>query len=152
MNIYQNEHLTISLESHIHVIQQKWEGVPSSENFYKGCLISMNLAIKHQIRKWLLDQRELMMFNPKDLQWCTQKWLPELIRQLGANMKIAVVLQDMNQFGKLGSDILLRAGFAMNPYLESRYFLDNEEAKEWLITKRKNTLLQFKALRQTGFH
>ncbi len=135
MRAYHNEHITIFLERRIHLLHQVWTGIPTSENFYEAYTTSLNLAVHYQVKKWLIDQSGLAMFNPKDLQWWIQQWLPEAARHLSSKSKVAIIQQDLNQFGKLGSDRLLRAVFTLNPNLKSRYFLQEDEAREWLVPK-----------------
>jgi hypothetical protein len=44
------------------------------------------------------------------------------------------VLNEPNQFGKLGTDLMLRAAMKTNAALMSRYFLDEDTARQWLVT------------------
>ncbi|CAA9275661.1 MAG: hypothetical protein AVDCRST_MAG95-3009 [uncultured Adhaeribacter sp.] len=137
MKVYHNEQITIFLEKRIHLLHLVWTGIPTSENFYNAFIASLQVAVQHQVKKWLIDQRNLTMFNPKDLQWWIQQWLPEAARHLSSKSKIAIIQHDLNQFGKLGSDRLLRAVFALNANLKSRYFLQEDEAREWLVPKNR---------------
>ncbi|CCH53742.1 hypothetical protein BN8_02863 [Fibrisoma limi BUZ 3] len=134
MKMYQNDHVVVAVEYHAHLLQQVWQGLPSSENYREASLVSLQLAEKHHLSRWLIDQQQLRQFNPMDLQWFTQQWLPEAIYRLPARVRIAVVLTDLNQFNKLGSDLVLRAAFDMNPAIASRYFLDTASARAWLST------------------
>lgn len=117
----------------VHLIQQKWIGVPSSENFRNGCRISFTLARRHQIKRWLIDLQDLRIFNPVDLHWFMQTWLPQSATSLHRSVRIAIVLTDQNQFGKLGADLVLRASGNLNDTLASRYFTDADSAQQWLI-------------------
>lgn len=133
MKSYQNEHLTIIVECGVHLLQQQWVNIPSGESFRQGSQLTLSLARHHQIKRWLIDLRQLRMFNPTDIQWFIQHWLPKAVVLLQHNVRIAVVLNDANQFGKLGADLILRASTTLNDTLTSRYFTDTEEARLWLM-------------------
>lgn len=136
MEIYQNEHVTLTVACHIHLIGQTWVGVPSSESYRAGSLAALYLAEQHQLKRWLIDQRQLRMFRPKDLQWFIEEWLPLAVARLTDNVAVAIVLTDLNQFSKLGSDLVLRAALGLNPQLQSRYFTDMAEARTWLTARK----------------
>lgn len=132
MKTYHNEHVTIAVACHIHLICQTWSGVPSSESYRDASLVALKLTEHHQLKRCLIDQRQLRMFRPKDLQWFIQELLPMTADLLPRDMQLAIVLPDLNHFSKLGSDLTLRAGLAINPSLRSRYFTDKQEAWNWL--------------------
>ncbi|MBO0952610.1 hypothetical protein [Fibrella forsythiae] len=133
MKTYRNEHAVILVDGGVHLIQQVWTGVPSSENFRDGSIASLTLAKRHHIKRWLVDLRTLRLFNPIDLQWFVKSWLPEAVHDLPQNGRVAILLNEYNQFGKLGADLLLRASTNQNPALSSRYFLSDQEARDWLL-------------------
>ncbi|WP_461043080.1 hypothetical protein [Spirosoma harenae] len=135
MKTYQNEHVRVEVDCSVHLLQQVWFDVPTSENFRDGSLATLALAKRHQVKRWLIDLRRLRLFNPIDLQWFIQHWLPQSNAGIGLSNRvcIAIVLTDLNQFGKLGSDLLLRAAGNLNSSLSSRYFIDGENARQWLL-------------------
>ncbi|QDK79815.1 hypothetical protein EXU85_14825 [Spirosoma sp. KCTC 42546] len=137
MKTYQNEHVRVEVDCSIHLLQQTWSGLPSSENFRDGSLAIMALAKRHQVNRWLVDLRQLRLFNPVDLHWFIQHWLPQATAEhtMPQHARVAVILNDLNQFGKLGSDLLLRASGNQNGSMASRYFVGNEDAREWLLRK-----------------
>ncbi|WP_338870719.1 hypothetical protein WBJ53_23500 [Spirosoma sp. SC4-14] len=133
MKTYQNEHLTILVDCGVHLLQQTWVGLPSSENFKNGSQMSFTLAQRHQIKRWLIDLQALRIFNPVDLHWFVQNWLPNATLSLPHAMRVAIVLSDQNQFAKLGADLILRASGSMNERLTSCYFTDTDSARQWLL-------------------
>lgn len=133
MRKYQNEHTTVMVEGGVHLIRQTWTGLPSSENFRNGALTVLTFAKQHHVKRWLIDLRTLRLFNPTDLHWFVKNWLPEADRTLPKHGRVAILLNDYNQFGKLGADLILRAATTLNPTLTSRYFLGDKEARDWLI-------------------
>ncbi|MVM35198.1 hypothetical protein GO755_34560 [Spirosoma sp. HMF4905] len=135
MKTYQNEHVMVEVDCSIHLLQQTWVGLPSSESFRDGSLAILALAKRHQVKRWLIDLRQLRLFNPTDLHWFIQHWLPQANSGpiLPQNARVAIVLNDLNQFGKLGSDMLLRASGSLNASLASRYFVGNEDPQQWLL-------------------
>jgi hypothetical protein len=135
MKTYRNEHVTVIVDCGVHFIQQTWTGLPTSESFQNGTLAIMALARKHQPKRWLIDLQELRLFNPIDLQWFIQEWLPRATLYLPHNIRVAIILNDLNQFGKLGADMILRASARQNDALVSRYFVGNEEARQWLMLR-----------------
>lgn len=133
MKTYANEHVIVTVDGGVHLLRQTWVGLPTSRLFREGCLASLALAERHHVKRWLIDLRQLRIFNPVDLQWYVQRWLPEAMLRLPHNISIAIVLSETNQFGKLGADLMLRATLKMNNTLTSRYFLEEEAARQWLI-------------------
>ena len=136
MNVYQNEHVTISVDCSMHLICQTWTGVPTSDSFRTGELMALQLAEDHHLKRWLIDQQQIRLIKPKDLQWFAQEWLPQAACRLPQGRQVAIVLTDLNQFCKVGCDLCLRAAFATNTGLQSRYFTDRQHAHNWLTAKK----------------
>lgn len=137
MKTYQNEHLTVHLECSVHLLQQTWVGLPTSESFRDGAMISMALARRHQIKRWLIDMRQLRLFNPMDLHWFIQHWLPQATIRLTNDARIALLLNDLGQFSKVGSDLIIRASTQLNTELACRYFVDDPSSRYWLLEKER---------------
>ncbi|GAB3977521.1 hypothetical protein GCM10028806_39200 [Spirosoma terrae] len=133
MKSYQNEHVALTVDCSIHLLSQTWIGIPSSDNFQQGSRVSFVLAQRHQIKRWLIDLQDLRLFNPTDLQWFIHHWLPKAEQTLSHTSRIAIVLNDLNQFSKQGSDLIVRASMSINPLVMSRYCLSKKEARQWLL-------------------
>lgn len=133
MKTYQNVHVRVRVDCSVHLLQQTWIGLPTSENFRDGSLASMALAKRHQITRWLIDLRQLRLFNPVDLHWFIQQWLPQSRSGLPHKVRVAIVLTDLNQFSKMGSDLIIRALTSTNNALSCRYFIDDADASNWLL-------------------
>jgi hypothetical protein len=133
MKTFRNEHVTIVVEGGVHLLTQQWIGIPTQAHFQEGSLMTLKLGRRHQITRWLIDLSQLRLFNPTDLQWFTHNWLPKAVLYLPQNVRVAVVLNDLNQFSKLGADLMLRASINLNETLASRYFVSDEEARQWLL-------------------
>lgn len=125
----------VEVDCSIHLLQQTWVGLPTSENFRDGSLAILALAKRHQIKRWLIDLRQLRLFNPMDLHWFINHWLPQANSGmvLPQHARVAIILNDLNQFGKLGPDMILRASGALNQSLSSRYFVGDEDTRPWLL-------------------
>lgn len=134
MKTYRNEHVTVEITGNVHLLTQTWHGLPSSASFREGFQMSLWLARRHHVSRWLIDLRTLRLFNPIDLQWFSQWYcLPEIATGGQPEVRIAFILNDPNQFAKAGSDRLMRLSAGQNPTLSSRYFLDADEARAWLM-------------------
>jgi len=134
MKTYQNEHVTVVTQCSVHLLQQTWIGLPTSENFRDGSLATIALAKRHQIKRWLIDLRQLRLFNPTDLHWFIQHCIPQSSSGLPQKARIAIVLTDLNQFSKLGSDLILKSLLMVNSELSCRYFLANDDTQPWLMS------------------
>lgn len=134
MITYENEHASIQIDCSIHLLKQTWIGVPSSEHFRDSSLAALALAKRHQVKRWEIDLRQLRMFNPIDLLWFIQQWIPQASKTLTATARIAIVLNDANQFGRLGSDLLIKAFTAQNNLLSFRYFIGTTDTHFWLMS------------------
>ncbi|AUD02780.1 hypothetical protein [Spirosoma pollinicola] len=133
MKTYQNEHVMVNVECGIHLLQQTWTGIPTSENFRDGSLAIMALAKRHLIKRWSINLQQLRMFNPVDIHWFIQQWLPQSNPGLPQQVRVAVILTDLNQFSKLGADMVIRASTSLNEQCSSRYFIDDNESRQWLL-------------------
>lgn len=133
MKTYSNEHVMVTVDCGVHLLHQTWLGLPASRPFRDGCSASLTLAERHRVKRWLIDLRQLRIFNPVDLQWYVQRWLPQAMLRLPQSLTIAIVLSETNQFGKLGADLMLRSALKLNNALMSRYFLDEDAARQWLL-------------------
>lgn len=134
MKTYQNEHVWVLVECNVHLLTQTWIGLPSSENFRDGTLATLALAKRHQVKRWQIDLRQLRLFNPTDLHWFVQHWLPQASQGLSRQARVAIIVSDFNQFGKLGSDLIIRASLALNHELTCRYFVDDDDVHAWLMS------------------
>lgn len=133
MKTYCNDHVTVTMDCSVHLLQQTWVGVPTSRHFREASWISIQLAQQHQAKRWLIDLRLLRQFSPIDLHWFVQEWLSDTVQHLPQSVYVAVILREPHQFGKLGADLLLRAAMRVNKALASRYFLDEDDARQWLL-------------------
>lgn len=134
MKTYQNEHLRIQVDCGIHLLQQTWVGVPNQANFRDGALATLALAKRHQVSRWVIDLRDLRLFNPIDLHWFIRQWLPQAHPGLPRRARVAIILTDLNQFSKVGADLILKASMSVNSSLSCRYFVDEETSRQWLLT------------------
>ncbi|GAB4025176.1 hypothetical protein [Spirosoma koreense] len=141
MKTYRNEHVQVRVECSIHLLEQSWVGLPSSDHFRDASLAILALAKRHQIKRWQVDLRQLRLFNPVDLHWFVQHWLPQASAGLTPTAQVAIILNDVNQFGKLGSDLIIRESMAVNPHLSCRYFTGQQEASRWLLRHSQPTPL-----------
>ncbi|UFH52340.1 hypothetical protein [Spirosoma sp. KNUC1025] len=137
MKTYQNEYVQVQVDCSVHLLQQRWTGIPDSENFRDASLAILALAKRHQVMRWEIDIQQLRLFNPMDLHWFIEHWLPQSNSGLLQKAKIAIILKDTNQFSKLGTDMLIRASMAVNPNLSCRYFLAGEDSDDWLRSSFK---------------
>lgn len=92
MITYQNDHVSMRVEGGIHLLQQVWMGLPSTDNFTDGALTTLVLAKRHHIKRWLIDLRLLRLFNPTDVHWFVQRWLPRVPNDLPKDSRVAIVL------------------------------------------------------------
>ncbi len=124
----------VQVDCSVHLLRQTWMGIPSSTSFRDASLAILALAKRHQIKRWQVDIQQLRLFNPVDLHWFIQHWLPQASPGLPSSPKVAIILNDFNQFAKLGTDLLLRASSAVDPGLSCRYFIDGDDTYQWLMS------------------
>src|SRR5690349_934297 len=60
----------------------------------------LQIAKKHRIKRWLLDQREMGAMAPADMKWVVEDWYPRSVKVLGKQRRSAIVLSK-NIFGEV---------------------------------------------------
>ncbi len=112
------------------ILEIFWKGLTSSEEFRKAGHKIVDIALKWGIRKWLIDQKSMMIF-PKDFDWALQELYPVLSNSLGKEAFVSIVLAQ-NYYGEYAVKQALKQFFPQGS-LSAAYFENHEAAYQWLI-------------------
>ncbi|WP_461491202.1 hypothetical protein [Pontibacter sp. HJ8] len=115
-----------------------WNGHVSGAEFRESTLLCLDLIDRYELRGWLGDNRKMDSFEPADLQWSLEVFVPHMVagpvlrianlpsEQEGNRKALQVMLDKKNQ---LGQKLLIRD------------FASEAEAMKWLreATEEDNT-------------
>ena len=124
------EYVAISLDHHESLMSIRWLKPPISRQYRYGMLKAGRALLEHKLERVLLNNQRLGMLTLED-----QGWLVTSAIQLlpGSNLKKLAVVTSSDALQQMSSDTIgYKLREAKLPY-EARYFLAEEEAREWLF-------------------
>lgn len=125
------KHYRVSYLNDIKCAMIQWTGMPSSDEFMRGCNTALEVMQKNGVSKILVDNSSATLFTIKDQQWLNNEWLPRA-EKVGYRYS-ATVLGDSDAFVKFAAKNI--ASKRDQNKFEGKFFKTVNEAKEWLNTK-----------------
>lgn len=127
------ENLLVLYEADRKVLLVNWEGEINSLNIRKGYDIVMQQVKLLRPRKILLDFHNRFSIRRRDQRWVFSTFFPEILRTVGDNVFVAIVLPVALYHGlvaDMNGDELMHN----NSFLIIHHCLYREEAFRWLET------------------
>jgi hypothetical protein len=120
----------VRLNPEVPFLQIKWRSVVKGEQYREVLNLVLDIMRQEKVKKFINDDRDLPMIDPKDASWAANEWLPNAVA-LGYG-KVAVV-QNKEFFKKMPTNKM--ASGATEFYegmIVLSYFKTVREAEEWL--------------------
>ena len=96
----------------------------------------IQLSAEHNIEGWFVDATDMEELDPADLQW-TLEQMPKLLMSTNVTKIARLVSQSLMYEAKL--NLLFSNAIAdQNLPIRVRFFTDEDDAMEWLISVNKN--------------
>ena len=89
--IYEHEQVKLIYSQQNGLVKITWKGKISLEIYQEALNSCLELMKNHQIRRLLVDQREVQPLSEAAQKWLYKVWFPELIMQVGANIRLAIL-------------------------------------------------------------
>lgn len=135
MEVYKSESCVVEhIEEHLSLRCSK---VLHSGEFREGLLKALQYARDNQIKKWLLDLREIGKLSEAEETWVQVQLFPQIMMHLGMDNYVAVVMDErcyaniVNESGLLGLK-------SYNSFIIINTFYQMEDAVTWLEGKHSN--------------
>ena len=124
------EYVAISLDHHESLMSIRWLKPPVSRQYRYGMLKAGRALLDHKLERVLLNNQRLGMLTLEDQGWL----ITSAIRMLpGSNLRKLAVITSSDALQQMSSDAIgCKLKEAKLPY-DARYFLTEEEAREWLF-------------------
>lgn len=127
------ENLSVSYDADKKVLLVNWEGEVSSSSIRKGYNIVMQQVKLLRPRKILMDFHNRFSIRRRDQRWVFSTFFPEVLRTVGDNLFVAIVLPVALYHG-LVADMSGDELMHNNNFLIIHHSLYREEAFRWLET------------------
>ena len=127
---YENQYVKIELDEALTTLVHTWRGFAKGDAYREAWEESLKLAKTHNIKRWLINQRDLKGISTEDLRWTNEEWVPKSHREIGADRFTAVVLSE-NIFDELA--LKKSATTLRKDGIIAGYFAQEEFAKQWLV-------------------
>lgn len=126
--IFDQNHLTIFHKPELKQIHLKWKGFATSAQFREALEIALEVVKERGVENWLGDLKHMQMIHPQDEDWATNSWFPAIAATGLKKMAIVTSLDYLN------NNSVKRMVNTTSPRFnfESRYFVDAEQAAQWL--------------------
>ncbi len=122
--------ITISWDASSNSVQATGYGFIDGAKLRNAMNEGLKLLAEKKSSKWLADMREQKIVTQEDQEWTVQEWTP---KAANAGLKKAAIVIPKSALGALTiKKITNRVG---NSELETAYFDNLEEARQWLRTK-----------------
>lgn len=126
---YENQYVKIELDETLSVLVHTWRGFAQGEDYRNAWETSLQLAKTHNIRHWLINQRDLKGISTEDRRWTNEEWVPRSNQEIGAERFTAIVLSE-NIFDEVA--LKKSANSLRKDGIVAGYFAKEEFAKQWL--------------------
>ncbi|MGE4287989.1 MAG: hypothetical protein AB7E36_04820 [Salinivirgaceae bacterium] len=124
------EHCTIEYLSEVPCAMIRWNGLPPSDEFRKGCMAVLDLMKIHGLTKIITDNRQAKVFKIEDQRWLNDEWLPQA-QQLGYRYS-AVLVKEHDPFITFAVKNIMAKRETSK--FEAQFFSQPENAIQWLKT------------------
>ena len=127
--LYDKEHLTIYFESEHNLIRLKWKKFFTSEQYREGLTIALESANELNAGLWLANLKNMEAIAPADEDWSIEEFFPRLGKTGLQKLAIVTSLDFFNNTS------VKRIVTSSQPYVnfETRYFVDEIDARAWLL-------------------
>ena len=129
MTPFENQYVTITIDESLQTLVHTWRGFAQGEDYRNAWEESLKLAQQHNLKRWLINQRDLKGISSCDLQWTNEEWVPKSKQAMSEMRYTAIVLSD-NIFDEIA---LSRSAQALREKgIIAGYFANEQFAKAWL--------------------
>ena len=130
---YENQYVKIELDDTLPALVHTWRGFAQGADYRAAWETSLQLAKTHNIRHWLINQRDLKGISTEDLRWTHEEWVPRSNQEIGNERFTAIVLSE-NIFDEVA--LKKSASSLKQEGIVAGYFAKEEFAKQWLADNR----------------
>lgn len=132
---YENQYVKIRLDDTLPApaLVHTWCGFAQGADYREAWETSLKIAKTHNIRHWLINQRDLKGISTEDLCWTNEEWVPRSNQEIGARRFTAIVLSE-NVFDEVA--LKKSANSLKKNGIVAGYFAQEEFARRWLTGRR----------------
>ncbi|HYF02631.1 MAG TPA: STAS/SEC14 domain-containing protein [Patescibacteria group bacterium] len=110
------------------IFELKWIGFVESQDFRDTLDECIPLVLKYKPTHWLGNNKLMRVIAPKDQEWTSEYWFPQLLQN---NFKKMAIVEAQDLFNKRGvQKIFQKAGSIIT--FDIMYFDDVQKARAWL--------------------
>lgn len=128
-DFYQDEHITISYNAELNMIQAFWKGFQNFSTIQNAGLITLEMVKQYQVKKILNDNTQVMGTWSEASDWIGTELLPMMH---GIGLKYVAWIYSPNSFSQLSAQ---KSIDVMTGGLIVNFFTDVKEAEIWLKSK-----------------
>lgn len=128
--VFDTTYITIFFNPEESLVHLRWKGFASSEQFREGLNFALEVVKENQVENWLGDLKMMQAIQPADEEWSTKVWYPRLAESALNKMAIVTSLDFLNN----SSVRRIVNASADEISFETRYFVDVNDAHNWLIS------------------
>lgn len=128
--IFIGQHCTVEYLTDVPCAVIRWNGLPPSEEFRKGCNTVLDLMKQHHLTKVITDNRLAKVFAMNDQRWLNEEWLPQA-QKLGYRYS-AVLVKENDPFVTFAVKNIMNKRDPSK--FEARFFHQTIDAVAWLKT------------------
>lgn len=123
--------LSVEYNALTETLEITWSGNAGGNNLCEGYSYLMEQVQAHRPTKWLLDLQHCSAISRRDQRWVFQHVFPEVLRQVGDDVFVAVLLPLDLYYGLIAG---LQGDELMNgeSFMIIQHFLFQQEAMRWL--------------------
>jgi hypothetical protein len=122
------KHCTVELLETVPCVVIRWNGLPPSEEFRKGCLAVLDLMKRNGLTKVITDNTMAKVFSMDDQRWLNQEWLPKA-QKLGYRYS-AVLVKENDPFVSFAVKNIMSKRDAT--HFQAEFFYHMNDAVDWL--------------------
>lgn len=113
-----------------------WKGKIPMEAYQEALNFGLEFLSKKQIKRILVDQREIQPLTDAQQKWLYKTWFPSLFERLGENIRMAIIPSPIT-FRTISSKSIAKKLIDKHHDMKIEYHTTEKMANEFLLGKLK---------------
>lgn len=113
-----------------------WKGKIPMETYQEALNFGLKYMADHQIKRILVDQREIQPLTDAQQKWLYKTWFPVLFESLGENIRMAIIPSPIT-FRTISSKSIAKKLIDKHHDMKIEYHPTEKMANEFLLGKLK---------------
>lgn len=130
--LFEHDQVKLNFNPEKHLIKINWKGKISLQIYQQALNMTLEVMKNRQVRRILVDQREIKPLDETAQKWLYRQWFPNLIGELGPKIRLAIIPSPIT-FRNISSKSIAKRLSDKHHDMKIEYFTTEKPAVEFLM-------------------